>query len=48
MKRFKFTIMFKGGNIEVRAFNYTEAKILAQAEAIKRGCNIGLARLRKI
>ena len=37
MKRFKFTIMFKGGNIEVRAFNYTEAKILAQAEAIKRG-----------
>ena len=36
MKHFKFTVTFKGGNIEVLAFNYTEAKILAQAEAIKR------------
>jgi hypothetical protein len=36
MKHFTFTFNFKGGPITVRAFNETEAKILAQAEAIKR------------
>lgn len=37
MKFTTFTFNFKGGPITVRALNYTEAKILAQAEAIKRG-----------
>ena len=37
MKRKSFTIDFKGGPITVIAFNYEEAKILAQAEAINRG-----------
>lgn len=37
MKFTNFTFNFKGGQITVRALNKTEAKILAQAEAIKRG-----------
>lgn len=37
MKLTSYTIYFKGGPITVQAFNYKEAKILAQAEAIKRG-----------
>lgn len=37
MKTTPFTFHFKGGEITVRAFNATEARILAQAEAIKRG-----------
>ena len=36
MKHYPFTFHFKGGEITVWAFNRTEAKILAQAEAIKR------------
>ena len=36
MKLTTFTFNFKGGQITVRAFNENEAKILAQAEAIKR------------
>jgi hypothetical protein len=36
MRKKKFTFNFKGGPITVWAFNETEAKILAQAEAIKR------------
>lgn len=39
MKQTKYSIKFLGGVIDVWAFNYTEAKILAQAEAIKRGWN---------
>lgn len=37
MKFTHYTFNFKGGQITVRAFNEKEAKILAQAEAIKRG-----------
>ena len=37
MKFTTYTFNFKGGQITVRAFNEREAKILAQAEAIKRG-----------
>lgn len=36
MKFTVFTFKFKGGPITVRALCYEEAKILAQAEAIKR------------
>ena len=36
MKLTSYTFKFKGGPITVRALNYDEAKILAQAEAIKR------------
>ena len=37
MKRKAYKIYFKGGPITVLAFNYAEAKILAQAEAIQKG-----------
>ena len=37
MRRYPFTFKFIGGEITVMAFNYNEGKILAQAEAIKRG-----------
>ena len=37
MKQKTYTFMFRGGPITVRAFNQTEAIILAQAEAIQRG-----------
>ena len=37
MKLTKYTIYFKGGNIVIYALNYNQAKILAQAEAIKKG-----------
>ena len=37
MKTTPFTFNFKCGPITVRAFNEKEAKILAQAEAIRRG-----------
>lgn len=37
MKLTKFSFRFKGGVISVMAFNKMEGKILAQAEAIKRG-----------
>jgi hypothetical protein len=37
MKRRKFKFYFKGGPITVLAFTEENAKILAQAEAIKRG-----------
>lgn len=37
MKLTLYPILFTGGLITVRAFNYEQAKILAQAEAIKRG-----------
>lgn len=37
MKLITFTFNFNGGPITVKAFNNKEAKILAQAEAIKRG-----------
>lgn len=36
MKTTPFTFNFKGGQITVRAFNKEAAKILAQAEAIRR------------
>lgn len=37
MKLTKYTFNFKGGKISVMAFNKIEGRILAQAEAIKRG-----------
>jgi hypothetical protein len=37
MKLTEYTFYFKAGPITVWAFNDTEAKILAQAEAIKNG-----------
>lgn len=37
MRRYPFTFKFIGGEITVMAFNRNEGKILAQAEAIKRG-----------
>lgn len=37
MKKHKFTFNFKGGEIEVWALGYEEAKIRAQAEAISKG-----------
>ena len=37
MKLTKFSLKFKGGVISVMAFNKMEGKILAKAEAIKRG-----------
>lgn len=37
MKHRKFTFYFKGGPITVWAFTEENAKILAQAEAIKKG-----------
>jgi hypothetical protein len=39
MKLTAYKFKFLGGTIEVRAFNYEQAKILAQAEAIKRAWN---------
>ena len=42
MKPRKFTFYFKGGKIEVTAINYDQGKILAQAEAIKRGLDYTL------
>ena len=37
MKLYRYAYTFKGGKITVRAMNSETAKILAQAEAIKRG-----------
>ena len=37
MKQTQYTFNFKGGQITVWAFNVIEGRILAQAEAIKRG-----------
>ena len=37
MKQREFTFWFKGGSITVWAFTEANAKILAQAEAIKQG-----------
>lgn len=37
MKQRKFTFYFKGGPITVWAFNEEDARILARAEAIKKG-----------
>ena len=37
MKLTQYTFNFKGGQITVWAFNKIEGRILAQAEAIKRG-----------
>ena len=37
MKNKKFTFYFKGGPITVWAFNEEDARILARAEAIKKG-----------
>ena len=37
MKQTKYSIKFLGGTIDVYAISYEQAKILAQAEAIKRG-----------
>ena len=42
MKFSKYTFHFKGGPITVSALNYEEAKILAKAEAIKKGWNYRL------
>lgn len=39
MKHRRFTFMFNGGQITVRAFNEQQAEILAQAEAIRKGWN---------
>ncbi len=39
MKFTKYSIKFLGGVIDVLALDYEQAKILAQAEAIKRGWN---------
>lgn len=39
MKNTKFSIKFLGGVINVWAFNYEQACVLARAEAIKRGWN---------
>ena len=36
MKLTNYTFNFKGGQIAVRAFNEKEARILAQAEAIRK------------
>lgn len=37
MKLSVYTFNFKGGKITARAFNEEQARILAQAEAIRRG-----------
>jgi hypothetical protein len=37
MRHYSYTFTFKGGKITVRAMNGETAKILAQAEAIKKG-----------
>ena len=37
MKLYNYTFTFRGGKITVRAMNSEAAKILAQAEAIKKG-----------
>jgi hypothetical protein len=37
MRYYYYTFTFKGGIIHVRAFGDEQAKILAQAEAIKKG-----------
>lgn len=37
MKHTKFSFKFLGGTIDVWAFNYEQAKILAQAKAIQNG-----------
>lgn len=37
MKQTRYTFNFKSGQITVWAFNEIEGRILAQAEAIKRG-----------
>ena len=37
MKFTTYTFNFKGGKITVRAMNKNQARILAQAEAIKKG-----------
>lgn len=37
MKKKKYTFHFRGGKVTVWAFNYKEARILAQAEAIQKG-----------
>lgn len=37
MKKKKYTIHFRGGEITVWALNYEQARILAQAEAIQKG-----------
>ena len=39
MKKREYTFKFSGGEIDVMAFNVEEARILAQAEAIKRCWN---------
>ena len=44
MKQRKFTFTFAGGKITVMAFHDEEAKILAQAEAIRRGWNYTILR----
>jgi hypothetical protein len=43
MKLKSYTFTFKGGEITTSAFNYKAAKILAQAEAIKRGWDYTVA-----
>ena len=37
MKQRLYTINFKSGSITVQAFNYEQAQILAQSEAIQKG-----------
>ena len=44
MKQHKYTFTFAGGKITVTAFHDAEARILAQAEAIRRGWNYTILR----
>lgn len=48
MKKRQFTFNFKGGPITVWAMNLTEAKILAQAEAIRNGWDYQIVEENKI
>lgn len=48
MKKTKFTFNFKGGPITVWAMNLEEAKICAQAEAIRNGWDFHIDGQKKI
>ncbi len=48
MKEYQYTFNFKGGPITVWAMNLEEAKICAQAEAIRNGWDFHIDGLKKI
>lgn len=48
MKEYQYTFNFKGGSITVWAMNLEEAKICAQAEAIRNGWDFHIAGEKKI